>query len=276
MHVPGLNSDIGHLQRCRYPFLLGTTSYIIPDNVVPNVRMLSPLVDDVELLLFESSGPYALPSVSAIQELIDIAAQESVGYTVHLPTDLKAGSESKNEQIRFCDAAAKAIERCSPLSPRAWVLHLEGVSSLQGESEVREWLQRCRKTIERLCEQTEYPSLIAIENLDYPWQWHEELAVSMGLSLCCDVGHLWLHCQDLWQDHISAMISRTKVIHLHGVHAGKDHLSLAATEQSRLGCLFELLTSRQFRGVVTLEVFNEQNFNESIVRLRKEWERLHS
>jgi hypothetical protein len=113
VHEPGLNTDIGHLQRCRYPFLLGTTSYIIPDDVVPNVRMLAPLVDDIELLLFESSGPYALPSVSTIQELIDIAAQESVGYTVHLPTDLKVGSESKNERIRFAFPSRRLYRICT-------------------------------------------------------------------------------------------------------------------------------------------------------------------
>ncbi|MCU0508776.1 MAG: sugar phosphate isomerase/epimerase, partial [Anaerolineae bacterium] len=35
-------------------FRVGTTSYIVPDNILPNVEYLAPLVDDVELVLFET------------------------------------------------------------------------------------------------------------------------------------------------------------------------------------------------------------------------------
>ena len=38
----------------RLPFRLGTTSYIIPDDILPNVTMLAPSIDDIELILFES------------------------------------------------------------------------------------------------------------------------------------------------------------------------------------------------------------------------------
>ena len=34
-------------------FRLGTTSYIIPDEILPNVRFLAGKVQDVELVLFE-------------------------------------------------------------------------------------------------------------------------------------------------------------------------------------------------------------------------------
>ena len=35
------------------PFRLGTTSYIIPDDILPNVRYLAGKVKDIELVLFD-------------------------------------------------------------------------------------------------------------------------------------------------------------------------------------------------------------------------------
>jgi len=35
-----------------YPFKLGTTSFIYPDGYVPNVKMLGPYMDEIELLFF--------------------------------------------------------------------------------------------------------------------------------------------------------------------------------------------------------------------------------
>ena len=35
----------------RVPFRLGTTYYILPDAILPNVRFLAPLLDEIELVL---------------------------------------------------------------------------------------------------------------------------------------------------------------------------------------------------------------------------------
>ena len=44
-----------------YPFRLGTTSFIYPAGWAENVARLAPLVDEVELLFFESQIPGSLP-----------------------------------------------------------------------------------------------------------------------------------------------------------------------------------------------------------------------
>ena len=38
-----------------FPFKICTTSFIYPDHYIPNVKMLGPFVDEIELLVFESS-----------------------------------------------------------------------------------------------------------------------------------------------------------------------------------------------------------------------------
>ena len=35
-------------------FRIGTTSYVIPDDILPNVEYLASRVDDVQLVLFET------------------------------------------------------------------------------------------------------------------------------------------------------------------------------------------------------------------------------
>lgn len=48
----------------RFCFRLGTTSCILADEILPNVRFLSDKVDDIELVLVESKDLSQIPSAS--------------------------------------------------------------------------------------------------------------------------------------------------------------------------------------------------------------------
>ena len=73
-----------------FPFRLGTSSYIIPADILPNAHYLAGKVKDIELILFEvDDGPNNLPSPEVIEELEQIAREQDLTYTVHLPLDLK-------------------------------------------------------------------------------------------------------------------------------------------------------------------------------------------
>ena len=54
----------------RFPFRLGTTSYIIPGELLPNVNFLADKVDDIELVLFESDEITNLPDAATVRALI--------------------------------------------------------------------------------------------------------------------------------------------------------------------------------------------------------------
>ena len=54
-----------------FPFKIGTTSFIYPDNYVRNVNMLAPYLDEIELILFENT-PSSLPSKHEIKELFAV------------------------------------------------------------------------------------------------------------------------------------------------------------------------------------------------------------
>ncbi|MFP4164115.1 MAG: cobamide remodeling phosphodiesterase CbiR [Chitinispirillaceae bacterium] len=258
-----------------FPFLLGTTSYIIPDDIIPNARFLAPLVDDIELVLFESPDISNIPSEDDVCTLAEIAGQNSSGYTVHLPIDRKAGSEKTSDRELFCDSAKRIIDRCTLLNPRAWVLHLEGIDASADISDVAAWRERCCKVIEKILSAVDDPSTVAVENLGYPWEWHKELVEKYRMSCCCDVGHLWLYAHHNWKEHLKTMLPGTKVIHLHGVKEKKDHISLEAGDMSRIQSFFNIIKSEGYDGVITLEIFNESDFNGSVEVVESIWDQLH-
>jgi hypothetical protein len=263
MEVSGTHRTMQTTKK-RFPFLIGTTSYIVPDDILPNVRMLASIIDDVELVLFESPDISNIPTVDAIKELADIGEKQGIGYTIHLPSDKKAGAAAPSERTKFCDAAKTIIDRCRQLSPRAWILHLEGIDKNASADDISKWQERCGIVVDSLCAHLDDPSAISIENLGYPWHWHKKIADTFETSLCCDVGHLWMHYPNSWYEHLLAMLPRTKVIHLHGGADGKDHISLAAGQSGLIKSFFELIFNERFTGVVTLEIFNESDLYGSL------------
>jgi tetraacyldisaccharide-1-P 4'-kinase len=78
-------------------FRVGTTSYILPDDILPNVEYLAPRVDDVELVLFETDEHGGnLPDGALRDRLSALAAAHALTYTVHLPLDLRLGTVDGN------------------------------------------------------------------------------------------------------------------------------------------------------------------------------------
>jgi len=103
-----------------------------------------------------------------------------------------------------------------------------------------------------------------VETLDYPFELVAPVILETGLSVCLDVGHLWLGGYDV-DESLKTWLSRTRIVHLHGVRDGKDHLDLAVLEPGVLRALLARLgADRVLQRVVTLEVFGEEPFEKSM------------
>src|SRR4030042_17899 len=81
-----------------FPFRLGCTSYVYPDDILPNVEKMAPLIDDVEIILFESEDSANLPDAQTVAGLQAIAEETSITYTIHFPIDRMAGSNDRKER----------------------------------------------------------------------------------------------------------------------------------------------------------------------------------
>jgi sugar phosphate isomerase/epimerase len=254
----------------KYPFRIGTTSYIIPDEIIPNVRFLGELVDDIELVLFEvDDGQNNLPDQAAIKELCRLANQHNLTYTVHLPLDLRLAGED-GKQHRSLIKAHKVIECTSSLNPWAYVLHLDGREEMEkGGSDWKDgWNEQAEKSLKIVAKLVGDETLLAVENLDhYPPNFWDEVLSRSNASRCIDIGHLWKDHHDPL-DFLKKHIQRTRVMHMHGIE-GQDHKSLVHIPQQELERVLGLITKANYGGVITLEVFNEEDFSSSMHSLEE-------
>ena len=85
----------------RFPFSFGVPSYIIPADIATNVRWLRDLVDEIELILFESKEFSNMPSPSDVA-LFRVLAEEAG------PALQRASPAGHRHRIRGCPACAGA------------------------------------------------------------------------------------------------------------------------------------------------------------------------
>lgn len=248
---------------------VGTTSYVLPADLLTNARLLTPLVDDVELLLFEAH-PTALPSPADVDELGRLAADGGCGYTVHLPLGLALGDPSRVRRGGAVAWALSVMRLTQPLSPRAFVVHPElpagptsaGLAGLQDSlSRLRDRAGGVPLAVENLGGRDFAPVATLVEELD--------------LGVVFDVGHLLLAGGDP-QEHLAAYGHRLRVVHLHGVAAGQDHQPASAFAPAALCALLEGFAAAGAGAgepplVVTLEVFGRSPTVESLAAVAAVW-----
>jgi sugar phosphate isomerase/epimerase len=248
-----------------FPFRLASTSYIIPAPILPNVRFLGPHLDEVELVLFESGGEENLPSDADIRELARLGRDLDLTYNVHLPTDLFFGDPDPTVRRQACSTAARFYRRTLLINPTAYVLHLDRRRA-DGEviHDTATLLNRFEESLAWLIEEGLDPSLLAVENLDYPLEWIAPIADAIGMKLCLDLGHLFFYGFDR-ERYLDEFLEKTAMIHLHGVVEGADHRGADAIPELEWEMIFRHLD--YYRGGLSMEVFSLEDLSSSMVRL---------
>jgi len=257
----------------RLPFRLGTTSYVIPDEITPNVRFLSDRVDDIEIVLFETGGFSNIPSPEIVRGLKSLAADYGLTYTVHLPIDIHTGHADAGERRRAVDACCRIIDRMAPVDPFAYVLHLAG--DRRGESpsdDLPRWQAHHLDSVRTLIQEVP-PKKLCIENLDYPFETVSDIVRELRLSVCTDIGHLLLCARDV-SAHLNRHLVETRVVHLHGIENGVDHRSAHRLDPGLRDTLLDRLADGGAAArVVTLEIFSEEDLRASTNCIADWWRR---
>lgn len=252
----------------RFPFRLGTTSYILPADLLPNVEYLAPLVEDVELVLFEvDDGPSNLPDAAELAELARLAARFDLTYTVHLPLDLRLAADNSDGHVSMVKAR-RVIEHTRALNPFAYVLHLDGREARDGAMDTALWERQAVRALQIVTGWVGDATRLCVENLDHypPDFWDGVLTQAAGISRCVDVGHLWLEGHDPLP-FLCSHLGRARVIHLHGV-AERDHSSLGHAPPQALKAVLLYLIEQQYRGVLTIEVFSDEDLRTSLAAIQ--------
>ncbi len=258
-----------------FPFRLGTSSYIIPADIIPNVRALAGIVDDIELVLFETEEFSNLPDADTIDTLRVLAKEHELSYTVHFPLDVSLCDSNEECREKSVEQCRRIIDCTRPLDPFAFIVHCNE-DSPEGEFPSRDmetWLKQAHRSFGELSSCVDDPKCFAVETLRYPLHTLETPIREHGFSVCLDIGHLLLNSYSI-EEHYRKYWDITRVIHLHGIIDGKDHASLKGLDKQVLEILLNLLkTTAASERVLTLEIFSESDFIHSMEILERYAER---
>ncbi len=253
-----------------YPFKLGTTSFIYPDHYVPNVKLVGPFVDEIELLLFESGPAESLMPKSVIEDLAVLSQDLSLTYNIHLPTDISIGDFSAARQQHAVDTLVRIIEQTAPLAPSSYTLHIPFDGDVSDPAIVSRWLGIVGRNLEKMQAAGMPGDLMAVETLDYPLEIIDKILADYNLAVCMDIGHLIIRGSDI-QSVFNQYCDKVAIIHLHGVEGHQDHLALDRLSEEWIGPVFEILN--KFSGSVSIEVFSFENLSASLNYLERYWDK---
>jgi sugar phosphate isomerase/epimerase len=261
-HMP--LTDFSRSYKKHYPFSLATTSFIYPDTWAANVRRLGPYVDEIELLILES-GTENYPTPAQIKELKDLADEMALTYNIHLPMDIFLGHTTKSQRDRAVEVVRQVVELTADLPVSVQVLHAVWQEDRTDTKSVTEWQNRVGESFEKLIAGGIEASFMAVETLEnYPLNRLDPVIFDLNLSICLDLGHLWLAGLDPLSQYFTYR-HRTRILHLHGIRDGKDHKSLAYLDSAQCKIVRRILSD--FRGVVSLELFDLKELAPSLPAL---------
>ena len=260
-NYPSLNKSY----KGKFPFKICTTSFIYPDHYIPNVKMLGPCMDEIELLMFESQAVDSIPSKAVVAELGQLSRQFDLSYNVHLPTDVSITDPDHARQKNAVETLVRVIELVQPLVPSALVLHLPFDDTLS-EQNISIWRDRVYRNLKKVLPAVNNNRLIAVETLDYPLELVADILVDLEISICLDLGHLMVYDYDVLAVY-NQYEAVTSVIHLHGVENHFDHTTLERLSDESFSAVRQVLA--RFTGVVSIEVFSFENLDSSLKHLER-------
>lgn len=258
--------------KCRMPFRLGATSYVIAGDLAENLRYLAPLVDDMQLLLFDTGEWSNMPTRREVDELRRISRDLGITASVHLPTSIELGSPDAHIRRASRELFARTADLTLPLEPAGYALHYATYPIPTGE--VDAWIERESEELSSLLPMLPSPRLLALENVDLNFDITARLVVEHDLSVCIDIGHLVKEGVPK-DEFVSAWRDRCPMMHIHSaVPHTSDHMSLAQMPDDEIDHDIELIRSLGRDVVVTMEVFEQEDFLSSLDAMARAAERM--
>jgi sugar phosphate isomerase/epimerase len=247
-------------------FRIGATSFVHPSGWADNVARLAGRVRDVELLFFEADS---LPDPEEVEALAGWKARAGLTYSLHTP--LTPGLASADEERRRAgvEAVLRALDVARPLAPEAVVVHVD-FSDREDDAPPRDlaaFHRRAARSLEALLLTGVPPRSICVETLDYDFELIAPVVEALGLSVALDLGHEQRAGRSV-EALLDRHVSRARLVHWHGVDpAGRDHRSLRHVPVAAAKRVIASLRAARYDGALTLEVFGEDDLEESLALL---------
>ena len=250
------------------PFKIGTTSFIYPDYIIPNVKKIGAFFDEIELLVFESKPEAVIPSRDDVRELAELSRDLDLTYNVHLPTDINLSAPNLQLRRDAADTLKRVIERFSIAPVTSFTLHLEMDKPMPSKEGIKAWQKNARHGLELLVPALEDPAKIGVETLWYPPDLFKDLINEFGLSVCADLGHHIKYGYDIPRT-FELFGPKINLIHLHGVDTRLEppraHIGLDKMEPGELRKIMTPL--KHYTETVSIEVFKLTDLQGSLTAL---------
>lgn len=246
-------------------FRIGATSFVYPAGWLANVERLAGRVDDVELLFFDPSGPGGVPDALELAGLRNYRAR-GLSYSVHTPLTASLASEDEARRRQGVREVCAILELGRALEPSAYVVHVYLGDEEGGPrpTDLGAFRERSARSLRELLAHGVKPAELCVEYLDYDLDVLAPVIEELGLSVALDVGHMLRDGRD-WRAICERYLPRTRLVQWHGTEpGGRDHKSLAHIPRETARAVLECLLAAQYTGVLTLEVFNHEDFEASL------------
>jgi sugar phosphate isomerase/epimerase len=247
------------------------------EDLIDNVRLLSEVVDCVEIALFHTPELHNIPEPHEITEVKRIGEERGITFTVHLPASIEVAAKDRARREASIALVKDILYRMSPLNPDHYILHIPftpptlvfvpGLYFKEGqEGDWETWAERALLSLEKIRSTLGNEHGLLVENINYSPSFLEPFWTEGSCELCLDLGHLMLGREKVlpW---IERYLTITQEIHLHGVIEDEEHLSLSVLPDARVKRWVEFLKESRFQGQLILEVFDPQDLNESMEKV---------
>ena len=185
-------------------------------------------------------------------------------FSLHTPLDVMLADTNPERRREGVETILQAVSLAEPIAPRLYVVHVNPPPT----RDLPGWQAKVRTSLEALLKAGVSPGRLCIETLNYEFARLEPVVAELRLSVAVDVGHLERDGV-AWEAVLQRNLPRTRIIHWHGVApGGQDHRSLAHFPTDGAYRLLRILREEHYAGVLTLEVFRENDFEESWRLLR--------
>jgi sugar phosphate isomerase/epimerase len=250
-------------------FRLGATSFVYPAGWADNVARLvaETPVRDVELLFFEADRAEQLPTSAEIARLRRYRDQADLSYTLHMPLDASLASADARRRQNALGAIRRCLEVAAPLRPERIVVHVylgDQEHDPAPPTDLDAWRDRAAAGLEAVVALGVPRRALCVETIDYDFALLAPVIEALELSVALDLGHQLRDGRDELA-LVDRWLPRTGAIQWHGVEpGGRDHRSLVHYPRARASSLLRVLRRSGFAGVLTLEVFREDDLRSSL------------
>lgn len=240
------------MSKWHFPFRLGSTSYVVRGDLVENAHALRHVVDDIELVLFDTGRLCNYPTPGEVRALARVAAEHDLTFSLHLPTHLALVHHQAAVRREAVGEAVALLRRCAALPLSAVVVHLDGGAVTPGTAAWQAWAYEALAALRAVA-----PAPICVENVErYACEAFTPVVETCGVGYCLDVGHVWKQGGDPLA-LLRRMWPRVRVMHVHAAPPEGDHAPLDKANAHALRRLVRRVLRHGWRGVFTLEVYEE-------------------